>query len=106
MVQRFLHTLAVGGVPQLLLLLLHYLHLVWLDFVTARAFLNAHCLDHRSLLLLFKKLVSSFLLIIYRLLDEIIHQFDRQVSRFWYASLFLFSERILNWTQGFAPSCW
>ena len=86
MVQRFLHTLAIGRVPQLLLLLLHYLYLVRLDFVTARAFLNTHCLYHRSLLLLFKKLVSSFLLIIYRLLDEIIHQFDRQVSRFWYAS--------------------
>ena len=88
----FLHTLAVGGVPHLLLL--HCLHLVRLDFVAAQALLHAHGLDHGSLLLLLKELVAGLLLVIYRLLNKIVHQLDGKVCRLWYAPEFPLGVRI------------
>ena len=61
----------------LTLFLLHCFHLMRFDLVPPKTFLHPHGFNHRTLLLLHEKLMTSSLLIINWLLDEIIHKLNR-----------------------------
>ena len=75
MLHSFLFTLTVWRI--LTLFLLHCFHLMRFNLVPAKTFFHPHGFDHRTLLLLHEKLMTSPLLIINWLLDEIIHKLNR-----------------------------
>ena len=95
----FLFTFTVWRI--LTLFLLHCFNLMRFDLVPPNTLLHPHGFDHRTLMLLHEKLMTSSLLVINWLLDEIIHKLNRQICRLRYASQFSFHccRCIRNWAQ-------